>query len=376
MLLTKIAMINAPVVSPFHAAVYAPLALVVTEEHQTLGLVWGAAMMRMMEKTMKETTDRFFCLFCALGLICTSACQPTGPHYRIVKSSFMEFENLFTPIDTIRFDASNLIGTIDVVDRSGRGDFLITDGVMRGFHVFNASGRHLHTFNASRCNPEDNGRPRSAKFLKDDSIIVTTTQGTYAFNANGSCNKRLTEIVPVQESFCERQDTIYFLSPRLQPPQINAYSIGSSVVRKYNLRMPAFPLATSVKRGYLGRQIACFNQEGVFYRYAESSDGEPLWPGNDPVLHEPIHYRPPERDAKSEGMNNLAYELLDLAREFTYSDGIFELDEEHRIVTFERSPKANINIVHMGTQTSVSTANDLYLLLAKDQRFPLSHNSL
>jgi len=314
---------------------------------------------------MKETTDRFFCFFCALGLICISACQPTGPHYRIVKSGFVEFGNLFTPVDTIRFDASNLIGTMDVVDRSSRGEFLITDGVMRVFHVFNAFGRHLHTFNASRCNPEDNGRPQSAKFLKDSSIIVTTTEGTYAFNANGSCKKRLTEIVPVQRSFCERQDTVYFLHIGPKPPQIYAYSIESSVLRKYNLRMPAFSLTTVVKRGYRGRQIACFNQ-GVFYRYAESSDGEPLWPGSDPVLHEPMHYRPPQRDASSREINHLTYELMDLAREFTYSSGIFELDEEHRIVTFERSPKANINIVNMNIETSVSTESDLHLMLAKD----------
>ena len=56
---------------------------------------------------------------------------------------------------------------------------------------------------------------------------------------------------------------------------------------------------TAIKVGYPGRNTACFDQ-GVFYRYAESSDGEPLWPKGDPiVVHQPESYRPPKRGMSS-----------------------------------------------------------------------------
>ena len=88
------------------------------------------------------------------------------------------------------------------------------------------------------------------------------------------------------------------------------------------------------------------------------------------MLHKPMHYRAPERDPTSEGMFDLAYEFQDLGRDYTYSDGIFELDENHRMVTFGGPPddslRANMNIVNMDTETSVSTRKDLGLLMAKN----------
>ena len=165
-------------------------------------------------------------------------------------------------------------------------------------------------------------------------------------------------------SFCERRDTVYFIRPSRRPrPQIHAYSIESGTIRNYDLRAPQFPRTTGVKRGYRGRQIACF-ERGVFYRYAEGSDGEPLFLDNNPVVHRPMFYRPPKRDATSE---NIAGDLMDLRKEFTYSNGLFELDDDHRLVTFEYPAEAKMNIVNMDTQTSVSTATDWGIMLAKDR---------
>ena len=53
---------------------------------------------------------------CILGLVCISACQPEEVRYRVIDSSgLVEAEALFTPVDTVRFDASVLIGTISFV---------------------------------------------------------------------------------------------------------------------------------------------------------------------------------------------------------------------------------------------------------------------
>ena len=222
-----------------------------------------------------------------------------------------------------------LIGQISFVDLSNQGEFLVTDEITRALHIFTASGRHVRTIEISRCNPEDNGRLLSARFLENGSMIATTPWGVYAINADGSCKQRLLELPPNRPSFCERQDTIYFTNHRTRPPQIHTYSLESGAVGNYNLRKAKFPRSIAIYGGYMGRHIACFNHD-IFYRYAESSDGESLWSKSDPVMHQPIGYRPPERDFGSYGTDNLVSELQELRREFTYSNGIFELDDNHR----------------------------------------------
>ena len=119
---------------------------------------------------------------CVLWLACVSACQPTERSYRVVDSDFLEFEELFSPVDTVRFDASVLVGTMSFVDVSDQGDFLISDDPMKTFHVFTASGNHVRSFTVSECNPEDSGFLESARFLEDGSIVATTSRGAYAFN--------------------------------------------------------------------------------------------------------------------------------------------------------------------------------------------------
>ena len=251
------------------------------------------------------------------------------------------------------------------MDLSDQEEFLVTDEITRALHIFTASGRHVRTIEIARCNPEDGEGPLSARFLRNGSMIATTPRGVYAINADGSCKQRLLELPPNRPSFCERQDTIYFMNHRTRPPQVHTYSLESGTVGNYDLRKAKFPRSTAIKRGYTGRQIACF-ERGVFYRYAESSDGEPLWPTSDPVMHQPIGYRPPERDFRSRGTNNLTSETLELTREFTYSNGIFELDENHRMVTFGYPIKVNVNIVNMDTETSVGTTKDpsMFIMLA------------
>ena len=307
-------------------------------------------------------SNRTLWIACILGFVYISACQPEEVRNRVVNSSgFVEAEDLFTPVDTVRFDASVLIGSTSFVDLSGKGNFLLSDDVMKALHVFTASGSHIRTFKVTQCNPEHDGSLRSAKFLENGDMMVATSQGVFTFNADGSCKERLPNPIIDNASFCERRDTVYFFSPSRRP-QMHAFSIESGTIRDYDLRMPQFPRTTSVNRGYWGRQIACF-ERGVFYRYAESSDGEPLFLDDDPVVHRPMFYRPPKRDIIG---RDLTGELMDLGKEFTYSHGLFELDDDHRLVTFEYPAEANMNIVNMDTQTSISTKSDLFIKLARE----------
>ena len=302
---------------------------------------------------------------CILALTCVVSCQPAGRTYRAVDSDFMEFEDLFSPVDTVRLDASVLIGSMGFVDVSDLGDFLITDNHMKAFHVFAAAGNHVNTFAVSQCNPEDSGFLQSARFLEDGSMVAATSSGTYAFNADGSCKKRLLEIPPMRPSFCEWRGHTYFLNTSLSPPRIYAYSMESGIVREYDLRAPKFPRLTATKRGQVGREIACFDQ-GVFYRYPESSDGEPLMPGDDPEMHRPTFFRALQREMLiTDDIGARIANLRQLAREATLSYAIFELDESHRLVAFETTPERSLNIVNMETHTSVSTATDLRFILAE-----------
>ena len=157
-------------------------------------------------------------VFRVFWLVCVSACQLSGPQYRVVESDFMEFEDLFIPVDTIRFDASVSIGSFTFLDQSDQGEFLVTDFPMVQLHIFTASGRHVRTFELSGCNLEDSKLPWSARFLKRGGMIVTSSWGVYAFNADGSCKQRLLELPPNRPSFCERQDTIHFMNHRTGLP--------------------------------------------------------------------------------------------------------------------------------------------------------------
>ncbi|MCY3594473.1 MAG: hypothetical protein OXH01_04435 [Bacteroidetes bacterium] len=270
----------------------------------------------------------------------------------------MEFDDLFTPIDTIRFDASVPFGTLGSVDLSDQGEFLVMDFPSGPVHVFTASGRHIRTTDISQCSSDRTGYIWSARFLKNGGVVVVTSRAVYVLNADGSCSQRLSKIPPNFPSFCERQDTVYFMNhKRRWTPQIHAYSLESGKVRNYNLRKPRFPLSTAAEWGNTGHQIACFDR-GIFYRYAESSDGEPLWPGSDPVLFQPMFYRPPERDVTARGNDGLNAQMEELKSEFTYSDGIFGLDQNHRMVTFEETAEFNMNIVNMHTETGISTTYD------------------
>ena len=304
---------------------------------------------------------------CVMALAFAAACQPAEQSYRVVDSQFMEFEELFSPADTVRFESSVLIGTMNFLDISDRGEFLITDGQMKAFHVFAASGNHVRTFAVSQCNPEDVGSPISARFLEDGSVIGSTAYGIYAFNVDGSCRKRLVELSPNNPSFCQWRDLVYFLNSRLRPPSVYAYSMESGIVEEHDLRMPEFPGLTNVYRGTRGRGIACF-AEGVFYRYPESSDAEPVWPGRDPVVHRPTFFRAPEADMNTTGGPSAGTaDILDVLRESTLLTGIFELDPSHRMVDFRTwRGETPLSIVNTDTQTSVSTVAERRFKLARD----------
>ena len=63
------------------------------------------------------------------------------------------FSELFQQVDTIRVDASVLIGEYTFIDVDEAGNLLITDEVSRITHLFSATGRHMKSYSVPDCVP-------------------------------------------------------------------------------------------------------------------------------------------------------------------------------------------------------------------------------
>ena len=288
----------------------------------------------------------------SLWLVCVAGCASSDSSHQVVDSVPATFEDLLVPLDTVRLDASVLIGTTDFVDVSSKGDFLIADYMQRTSHVFDASGHHVRSFSTKDCNPEEGARASAGRFLTDGRMVVSTSTGHFLFD----------------------RDSIYFMLHRQRPPQVLVYAVNSGGIRHYDIREPLFPRVTNVMMGVIGRQIACFDH-GVFYRFPESSDGEPLWAGPTRVEHRLPYYRAPQRDMGEGGnMKSRIDDLEELSLTATYSTGLYKIDEFHRMMTFDveyRSMATAFQIVNIQTQSSVHSETERYILATKNGLFYL-----
>lgn len=318
---------------------------------------------------MAGSLTRVFRAVGILWLVCLAGCASSDSPRQVFDSVPAVFDELFVPVDTVQLAASVLIGTTAFMDVSPDGDFLIADEMQRVFHIFSASGNHVRTFSSKDCNPEEGARSSAGRFLADGRMVVSTSTGHFIFDVDGNCERRIPDLPIAHHSFCPREDSIYVMLHLQRPPQVHVYALKSGGARHYELREPKFPKATQVKRGRLGREIACFD-DAVYFRYPESSDGEPLWSGPAQIRFRLPFYRAPQRDMGGGGsMNSRIDDLRQLSREFTYSTGIFELDEFHRMVTFNArygSGEVSFHVVDSRTQTSLHSETDRIIRTAKN----------
>ena len=105
---------------------------------------------------------RLLLLLSVLSAGCTAAPQRS----EVVDSPVVPFSELFTPADTIRLDASVIIGAITFLDVNQEGSLLVTDRAGRSINLFSSSGKHVRTYSTRECLPDDEGLlPYSARFL-------------------------------------------------------------------------------------------------------------------------------------------------------------------------------------------------------------------
>ena len=277
----------------------------------------------------------------------------------------MAFEDLFTTVDTLRLDASVVIGRVSFMDVSESGDVLISDALQKEMHIFSPSGAHVRTFSATACDPEKDPKPESARFLDDGRIVASTIGGTYLFNAEGSCEKTVRGWPHKCPSFCERRDSVYVFDRYMSSPRILVFSPSLDYVRDLEISPSEFPGIARIYVGRVGHEIACFDHD-VFYRYPESSDGQSLFAGEKVVVHQPAFFVPPPRDRSTSGKGGMGArldEFMEISGVSTLASAIFALDDSHRLMKFgtgplDQSVSAALSIVDHETQTSVSILTD------------------
>lgn len=284
----------------------------------------------------------------------------------------MAFEDLFTAVDTLRLDASTLIGRISFMDVSESGDVLISDAAQKAMYIFSPSGVHVRTFSAMSCDPEKDPEPMSARFLDDGRIVASTVGGTYLFSADGLCEKTVRGWPQGRPSFCDRRDSVYVFDdyPR---PRVLVFSPSLDFVRDHNIPPSEFPSIGRLYFGNLGRAIACFDDE-VFYKYPESSDGHSLFSGDNEVVHLPAFFVPPPRDrsrSRNDGRGIRIADVMKILDVSTLTNAIFALDDNHRLVTFSTGPldqsvSGAFSVVNHEMRTSVGILTDRQVpMLAK-----------
>lgn len=287
-------------------------------------------------------------VLCAFHLAClllVAACSRPDVPVTVIESEQVEFDDLFTVVDTVRLDASVLIGSITFLDVSTSGNLFIADRRQKALHLFSPSGGHIRTFSTALCNPETDPTPQSARFLADGRMLVNTYGGTHLFTAEGACVKSVDDWPNHLESFCERSDSVYVLSRYTPNQRVLVFSSSLHFVRDHSIPSSEFPGITRIFGGKVGREIACLDH-GVYYRYPEGSDGRPLFGAENVILHKPFFFRPLSRDRTASGqsgMNDRVGEFLEITSEATLSTGIFALDEDHRMLTFT-TKSLNVNV--------------------------------
>lgn len=116
-------------------------------------------------------------------------CSSEESEIRVVRPKMVPFSELFQLADTIRMDASVLVGHYTFIDIDEAGNLLVTDEVGRITHVFSATGVHMTSYSAPDCVPDEaDFEPVSSRFISGGRIVVMSrARGGAVFDRDGDC---------------------------------------------------------------------------------------------------------------------------------------------------------------------------------------------
>ena len=325
------------------------------------------------------TTAKGMLVLLAILAILAAACSSAQPEQEIMRSPIVPFGELFATHDTVRLDPSVLIGSIGYLDVNARGELLISDEIGRGIHRFSPSGRHLNSYTTLDCLPDEaNFIPGSSRFI-GDSEVVTFAFGRAAafFDAEGNCASATRRLDAFSKAICARHDSLYLHRVYVRDEAtIGVYSPSLEALGKLQIDSPRFVLLNQFFQGQPGRSLECF-EDGPYYIYAESMDGEAAWSSGPRFQPDFFEERPEDlpKGASAQVLSTMSDEYPSAVAIFAL-DGLTRmtvfgnLDERWRLDGTQSRIMVGLNIAsNAGHFTGRSTISSVYPRAAADGFF-------
>ena len=266
-------------------------------------------------------------------LLLVSACSVSVDRAQEgVPAPLVPFGDLFALDDTVRLDASIIIGMLSYVDIGPGGAFLVSDRASNRLHVFDLDGRHKRTLDPATCLPERSGLLRNARFVTPDRILSLGVSGQMVmFTSEGEC---VAVHVPRQgaKGACASGDTLHVLPNlmSLRKHSTTAYSMDLDEIGSSRIAVPKHPILYNSSSGMSGRAIECFG-DGPYYIFAGRADAVPV---RTPQHFIPAH--PPFFVERTEDLPGGAgtEDLMESVLEYPMNFGIFKIDRQTRLVVY------------------------------------------
>ena len=278
------------------------------------------------------------CFVCALLVVLLTACNrdPDPVAERTVEpSSLVPFAKVFAPPDTVILDPSVLVGQIRFLDADASGHLLITDVSSGLVHLFEATGRHISTFDKDVCYPNDNGHfVQAARFADNGTILVSTLEGAMVvFDRADNCVAARPDLTSPILSYCTWGDSLYtFLSLRGpdRKQMFEVYTMDLAFQRAIEHASPEFPRLNGNYLGFAGRNMDCF-QGGPLYKHHEDMDVKPVSGQELQIQARPEFFVKRDEDipdTRDRGIRRQAFDAFPLL------NGLYALDEDVRMMLF------------------------------------------
>ena len=256
-------------------------------------------------------------------------CSSEESEIRVARPQMVPFSELFQPADTIRLDASVLVGHYTFIDVDEAGNLLVTDEMSRITHLFSATGVHMMSYSAPDCVPDEaDFEPVSSRFIRGGRIVVMSrARGGAVFDRGGDCLVGTRMWNDLSKSICSQGDSIFMLKgiPGGRP-SISVYDSALEHLTDIPIRSPRLIMLNRTTNGLPGRSLECFD-DGVHYLYIEDMDSWPVRVDSSRIRHQPDFFRRRPDDVTG-------IPPIEQLIEYPLVMGVFALDKSTRMVAF------------------------------------------
>ncbi|MDE2826865.1 MAG: hypothetical protein OXL40_06080 [Bacteroidota bacterium] len=256
-------------------------------------------------------------------------CRPESDEISVVRSQMVSFSELFQPVDTIRVDASVLVGHYTFIDVDKAGNLLITDEAGQITHLFSATGVYMTSYSVPECVPDEGDfLPSISRFIGDGRIVVMGQgRGAAVFDRGGDCLVGTRMWNNLSKSICTQEDSIFMHKgvPRGKT-SVSVYDSALEHLTDFPIRSPRLLMLNATTQGLPGRSLECFD-DGAHYLYIEDMDSWPVRVDGNRIRYQPDFFQRRPDDVAD-------YAPIEQLSEYPLVMGIFALDKSTRMVGF------------------------------------------